>query len=590
MNKPASKSTNKDQETLVDSGPKKYFEKGFLQSEANRFAALFPLATKSRPGDEKQLGINSRIEGKIVAIQKDHAIVDCGLKAYARVPLVEFGNASEVSVGTTYKFILLAFEDSYGSVLLSRERASKQEALDYLLDNHKEGSLVVGVPTRMVKGGLLCRIATPVGFVEAFIPASHAGVSSINNLADVLNVELPLKIIKIDKERSNIVLSSREVRKEQFAEQRKKLLSELEVESVVRGRIKNIIDFGIFIDLGGIDGLLHISDVSWIRSMRGDNVLAKYKLGDEIDVKVLSITNDETTQRVALGLKQMTENPWIDIQKSNPAGSEVEATVEQPIDKGVIVKVKCKTSTPGEFIYVSGFIARSEISWFSSTANPEDFKIDQPLKVQIMAHTDPRLGKLNLSLRNTTQNPWLTADKDLPKDSIQEGKVIGHCPYGLIIKFNHSEMQAICPPVEISHTNAAAKDAYKPGTPVKVVVTKVDTAEQVCQVSIRQAVSNPWQKIEPLLPVGKEVECKFVKQEGTSRMIVQIPALDSLAAEHPGVKEITAVVRLSDFNSASQLKSGDLLKATVTSLNANESKQIELESNPTKFSTAKKST
>ncbi len=534
-----------------------YIEPSFNQADLREFMKLIGGLAHEPSNGSKQasgdsLAIGSLIPGTIVAIDrsKGFAIIDANLKAEARVPLADFADSENIEVGQRPLFVLEAFENNSGDVVLSRSKAARKQALSHLLETHsdKENNIIEATPFKMVRGGFLCRITNKMGTIDAFLPMSHVDPSASADPTSILMTERAYKIIKIDVERQNIVLSARELRKEIFAEHRKIALERLKEGDEAMGRVKNITDFGVFVDLGGIDGLLHVSDMCWVRSPIGSDA-PKYKVNDEIRVKVITI--NQATQRIALSVKHMEENPWTEIKECNPNGTRVKASVKQITQKGIIAQIEAK-KRDGSTKTIWAFLHCSEISWVDNYQTKlESFKkMDEEFDAAISS-IDIEFGRATISVKALDKNPWEDVEKHFPKDGILSGQCSSYDSYGVSVSFPDTPIKGYCSINEYSwlETPSAAEmyDRLKKLDPVSCKMLGIDRENCRISLSIKQTVDSPWGAIETALPKNSDLACNFVRSEGGA-YLVSIPALADVEKSTglAGISNLLARIQMRD--------------------------------------------
>src|ERR1700730_6125090 len=369
----------------------------------DEFAALLE---ESLTGTALQEG--SVIKGTIVGIEKDVAVIDVGLKTEGRIPLKEFGisgRAANLSVGDEVDVYLERVENAMGEAVLSREKARREESWTRLEDEYKAGERVASLNFNRVKGGFTVDLDGAV----AFLPGSQVDIRPIRDVAPLMNVPQPFQILKMDRRRGNIVVSRRTVLEETRAEQRTELVQNLGEGQVIDGVVKNITDYGAFVDLGGIDGLLHVTDIAWRRVNHPTEVLT---IGQQVKVKIIKINHE--THRISLGMKQLLDDPWQGIEAKYPLGAKLKGRVTNITDYGAFVELE-----PG----IEGLIHVSEMSWTKKNVHPGKIvSTSQEVEVQVL-EVDPVKRRISLGLKQTMRNPWEVFVEKFPVGATVEGEV-----------------------------------------------------------------------------------------------------------------------------------------------------------------------
>ena len=446
-------------------------------------------------GQESKFRNGSLIEGTVSAIKDDDVFVDIGYKSVGSIPLAEFGEGAEVKVGDKITVMLVKLEDDKtGMVELSKRRADEKIRWEKILDRYVEGCVVTGTIKSAVRGGLLVQIDD----VEAFLPGSQVEVAPVKELEPYVGQTFDFKVIKISNERRNLIVSRRELIEGTLAEKKAELLSSLQKGEVRKGRVKNITDFGAFIDLDGIDGLLHITDMSWGRVKHPSEVL---KVGQEIDVMVLDIDRDR--ERISLGLKQTQANPWDSIQEQFPVGARVQGKVVNLAAYGAFVEI-----APG----IEGLVHISEFSWTKRVARASDMlSVGDEVQVVVLS-VDVENQKIALGIRQTQANPWDTVQDRFPAGSKIKGKVRNFTAYGAFVELE----EGIDGMIHVSDMSWTRKinhpsECLQKGQEVEAVVLDVNPKEQRISLGLKQAQPDPWDEIAQKFPVGSVVKGKVSK-------------------------------------------------------------------------------
>lgn len=433
------------------------------------------------------------VKGRVIEVRPKEALVDIGYKSEGVIPGNEFDDIKAVKVGDEVDVLIEKLEDKDGMVVLSKEKAEFKQNWEKILTICNEGGRISGKVKSVVKGGLVVNIG-----VEAFLPASQIDVITPKNLTQFVGNTYDFKVVKINQERQNIVLSRRELIEAERAERRQKLLAEMVPGDIRKGTVKNITDFGAFIDLNGIDGLLHITDMSWGRVGHPSEVL---KVGQDLDVVVLDVNKEK--ERVSLGLKQKMANPWAEIESKYPVGTKVKGKVVNLVPYGAFVELE-----PG----VEGLVHVTELSWTKRVAKPSDvLKQDQELEAVVLGiNRDEQ--KISLGVRQLESNPWDTAEQKYPAGTRVKGKIRNLTSYGAFIELEEG-LDGMIHVSDISWTRKInhPSEVFKKGDEVEAQVLEVDKANQRIAVGVKQISTDPWDKIDELYKVGDLVTGQVTK-------------------------------------------------------------------------------
>ena len=464
---------------------------------ADKSAAMAEMLASA--GQETKFKNGNLVEGTVCAIKGDDVCVDIGYKSVGVIGIDEFatseGEAPAVKVGDKVTVMLVKLEDDKtGMVELSKKRADDKIRWEKILERYVEGCVVTGTIKSAVRGGLIVQVDD----VEAFLPGSQVEVAPVKELEPYVGQTFEFKVIKISNERRNLIVSRRELIKGTMAEKRAELLGSLQKGEVRKGRVKNITDFGAFIDLDGIDGLLHITDMSWGRVKHPSEVL---KVGQELDVMVLDVDRDR--ERISLGLKQTTDNPWNTIQDQFPVGSRVSGKVVNLAAYGAFVEI-----APG----IEGLVHISEFSWTKRVARASDMlAVGDEVNVVVLS-VDVENQKIALGIRQTQENPWDTVQDRFPVGSRIKGKVRNFTAYGAFVELEEG-IDGMIHVSDISWTRKInhPSDCLQKGQEVEAVVLDVNPKEQRISLGLKQAQQDPWDEIAKKFPVGSTVKGKVSK-------------------------------------------------------------------------------
>jgi len=433
------------------------------------------------------------VKGRIIEVRPKEALVDIGYKSEGVVSGSEFEDIKAVKVGDEVDVLIEKLEDKEGMVILSKEKAEFKKNWERILSICNEGGTIAGKVKAIVKGGLLVNIG-----VEAFLPASQIDVATPKNLQQYVGNTYDFKVVKINQERQNIVLSRRELIEQERTERRQKLLTEMTPGDIRKGTVKNITDFGAFIDLNGIDGLLHITDMSWGRIGHPSEIL---KVGQDVDVVVLDINREK--ERVSLGLKQKLANPWDNIEQKYPVGAKVKGKVVNLVPYGAFVELE-----PG----VEGLVHVTELSWTKRIAKPSDvLKPDQEIEAVVLG-INREEQKISLGLRQLETNPWDKAQEKYPAGTRVKGKIRNLTSYGAFIELEEG-LDGMIHVSDVSWTRKInhPSEVLKKGDEVEAIVLEVDKSNQRIAVGIKQLGEDPWSNIDKLYKIGDLVTGNVTK-------------------------------------------------------------------------------
>ncbi|WP_116652354.1 30S ribosomal protein S1 [Pelagibacterium sediminicola] len=412
------------------------------------------------------------VKGTVVAIEKDLAIIDVGLKTEGRVPLKEFGQAGRdgtITVGSEVEVYVDRVENAMGEAVLSREKARREESWVRLEAFYDKGEKVEGQIFNQVKGGFTVDLDGAV----AFLPRSQVDIRPIRDIAPLMNVPQPFQILKMDKRRGNIVVSRRAILEESRAEQRSEIVQQLEEGQVVEGVVKNITDYGAFVDLGGIDGLLHVTDIAWRRVNHPNEVLS---IGETIKVQIIRVNQE--SHRISLGMKQLQADPWEGIAAKYPIGAKFTGRVTNITDYGAFVELE-----PG----IEGLIHVSEMSWTKKNVHPGKIvSTSQEVEVMVL-EVDPEKRRISLGLKQTLANPWESFADKFPVGAEIEGEVKNKTEFGLFIGLDGDvDGMVHLSDLDWNRPGEEALEDYNRGDIVKAKVLDVDIEKERISLGIKQ--------------------------------------------------------------------------------------------------------
>ncbi len=414
----------------------------------------------------------SVVKGTVVAIERDMAVIDVGLKTEGRIAMREFtgpGRNSEIKVGDTVEVYLERVENALGEAVLSRDKARREESWGKLEKAFQNNEKVQGVIFNQVKGGFTVDLDGAV----AFLPRSQVDIRPIRDVSPLMNNQQPFQILKMDRRRGNIVVSRRTVLEETRAEQRQELVQNLEEGQVIDGVVKNITDYGAFVDLGGIDGLLHVTDIAWRRVNHPSEVL---NIGQQVKVKIIKINHE--THRISLGMKQLLDDPWQGIEAKYPVGARFKGRVTNITDYGAFVELE-----PG----IEGLIHVSEMSWTKKNVHPGKIvSTSQEVEVQVL-EVDPVKRRISLGLKQTMRNPWELFVEKHPIGSTVEGEVKNKTEFGLFLGLDGDvDGMVHLSDLDWKRPGEQVIEEYKKGDKVEAQVLDVDVEKERISLGIKQ--------------------------------------------------------------------------------------------------------
>jgi small subunit ribosomal protein S1 len=434
----------------------------------------------------------SVIKGTVVGVENDLAIIDVGLKTEGRVPLKEFaapGKPANIKVGDTVEVYLERIENAMGEAVLSREKAKREESWIRLEVAFEKQERVDGQIFGRVKGGFTVDLDGAV----AFLPGSQVDIRPVRDVTPLMNIPQPFQILKMDKRRGNIVVSRRAVLEETRAEQRQELVENLKEGQVLEGVVKNITDYGAFVDLGGVDGLLHVTDIAWRRVNHPTEVLS---IGQTVKVQVIKVNHD--TQRISLGMKQLEADPWEGVEAKYPLNARFKGRVTNITDYGAFVELE-----PG----VEGLVHVSEMSWTKKNVHPGKIvSTSQEVEVMVL-EVDPVKRRISLGLKHCMDNPWTTFAERFPPGTKVEGEIKNITEFGLFIGLDADvDGMVHMSDLDWNRPGEEAMQDYQKGQIVKAVVLDVDTEKERISLGIKQLSGDPMESLGELRK-GAVVTC-----------------------------------------------------------------------------------
>lgn len=490
----------------------------FQEKDAELFKDLLAHEGKVVVNDQSMMTPGTILKGRIVEITKDHVVVDVGLKSEGIVPISEFSDPSVLLLDNEVEVLFDEPEDDNGQIVLSREKAERLRQWEHILEHCEEGSIVKGKVIRKVKGGLMVDIG-----MEAFLPGSQIDNKRIKNLDEYLDNTYEFKILKINIERKNVVVSRRELLEAERISKKAEVLEHIQPGDVREGVVKNITDFGVFLDLDGIDGLLHITDMTWKRIKHPSEMVS---IGQKIEVVILNIDKDKG--RVALGLKQKESNPWDIIEDKYPPGTIVKGKIVNLLPYGAFIEIE-----PG----IEGLIHVSEMSWTKNITDPSEMVNKGDEVTAVVLSIQKEEGKISLGIKQTEPNPWDNVEKRYAVGTSVKAEIKSLTNFGAFVELEPgveglihiSDLSWI---KKVSHPS----EILKKGDMVDAVVLSVDKESKKITLGVKQLASNPWESIEKVLPIGALVK----------GVVTKITAFGAFVELENGLEGLIHVTELSD--------------------------------------------
>jgi len=480
------------------------------QQSAEEYARLVSLYDESM----RNLTEGEIVRGRVIGVTNNEVIVDVGYKSEGLIPIEEFKDLSgkvTVQAGDEVEVLLEKAEDLEGHILLSKTKAERMRVWTDIENSFKEGKIIKGRVIDRIKGGLTVDVG-----VRAFLPGSLVDIKPVKNLETLRGKELEFKVISLDRRRNNIVLSRKAVLEKEYEKKKTETLSKLRDGAVLVGTVKNITDYGVFVDLGGIDGLLHITDISWGRV---NHPSEHFSVGDEVKVVVLKF--DPETERVSLGHKQLHDDPWVLVDKKYPVGARVHGKVVSLVDYGAFVELE-----PG----VEGLIHVSEMSWTKKVVNPSKILNVGDEVDAIVSELDMQQRRISLSLRQVERNPWEELRDTHPVGTIIEGKVRNLTEFGAFVEITE-EIDGLIHVSDMSWTKRVKhpSEVLKKGDEVRARITNIDTDNQRVSLSIKEFLPNEWENFVEAHRVGDQLDGTVVNVTDFGLFIDIYDGLEGLA-------------------------------------------------------------
>src|SRR5438132_6776147 len=472
---------------LANRRPELYEEDGYSPDELEAIMEMYNGTMASI--DEGEI-----VKAKVLEIRDNLVVLDIGFKSEGSVPLEEFKDHPDLKIGDEVEVLLEHLEDQEGSVVLSKKKADFMRVWERIRVAYENDQPVDGVLQKKIKGGVVVDLMG----VDAFLPGSQIALRRVPNIDELLGQKFEFKIIKLNKRRRNIVVSRRVILENERAGKREKLMKELEVNQTRKGVVKNITDFGAFIDLGGVDGLLHITDMSWGRVSHPTEMVA---IGQELEVKVLDI--DWTRERISLGLKQLHPYPWKDVADKYPVGTRVTGKVVSITNYGAFIELE-----PG----IEGLVHISEMSWTRNVRHPSKLvSIGETIEAVVLK-VDPNEEKISLGMKQTEQDPWMVLPVKYPVGTRINGKVRNLTSFGAFVEIEPG-IDGLIHISDMSWTKRVQhpSEVVKKGDSVDVVILNIDAENKRISLGLKQAEEDPWLRIGETYPVGTELPGTIVR-------------------------------------------------------------------------------
>jgi len=487
------------------------------------------------------------VTGRVVSVDKDVVLVDVGYKSEGVILIEEFrGKTGEITVtaGEEIEVYLEQMEDAEGRIVLSKQKVDRQKIWTRLFKAFENQETMEGVITRRIKGGLVLDI----NGVDCFLPASQVGLRPTSDLDQFIGQTVGVRIIKFNRGRGNVVASRRVLLEEERALKRTQTLQELEAGQVRRGTVKNIVQYGAFIDMGGIDGLLHITDMAWGRVSHPSEVV---QIGQEIDVKILSI--DKENGKISLGLKQRSADPWTAIDIKYPAASRHKGKVVNLTDYGAFVKLE-----EG----VEGLVHVSEMSWLKRVKHPSAVvSVGQEVEVVVL-NLDLQNKKISLGMKQTEADPWTTLEERLPIGSKIKGQVKSLTDYGAFVELEDG-IEGLLHISDMSWTSnlKTPADLVKKGDDVEVKVLNIDKEKRKISLGLKQLQPDPWEGIADRFQLGAKVDVKILRTTNFGAFVELEPGVEGLI--HISQLAETAPAKVEDVVAPGQTVSARIVKLAL---------------------------
>ena len=498
----------------------------------------------------KEISENEIITGRIIGINEKDVLVDIGFKSEGIISRNEFDKTSLPEIGQKLEVYLEKIEDESGKTVLSKEKAEFLSRWKDLRDIHETGKIIKGHIIRRIKGGMV----VDLGGVQAFLPGSQIDIRPIKDFDQYIGQDIDLRVVKFNEMRKNVVVSHKAIIEDSLAEQREELFSKLEVGSVLDGRVKNITDFGVFVDLGGIDGLLHITDISWGRVNHPSEII---NLDETLTVKIIDF--DEEKRRVSLGLKQLTPHPWENIKTDYPEGSIVKGKVVSMTNYGAFIEIE-----PG----IEGLIHVSEMSWTRHIKNPSEiYALSDIVEAKVLS-IDPDQRKISLGAKQLLPDPWDEIEEKYITGNSVKGKVINLTQFGAFIELEEG-IDGLIHVSDLSWTKIVRhpKEILEKTQDLEVRILEVSRDNRRISLGLKQMEDDPWPKLSKTFESGKEIEGEIIR-------ILDKGIILSLQNDVEGIVPFGRQVIKNKKSVISKYKIGEKINAVVMEIKPEDKKVI----------------
>ena len=493
---------------------------------------------------------NEIITGRIIGINEKDVLVDIGFKSEGIISRNEFSENNLPDIGEKLEVFLEKIEDESGNTVLSKEKAEFLSRWKDLRNIHETGEIIKGQIVRRIKGGMVVDLAG----VQAFLPGSQIDIRPVKDFDQYINKEIDLRVVKFNEMRKNVVVSHKAIIEDTLAEQRDELFSKLEIGSVIDGRVKNITDFGVFVDLGGIDGLLHITDLSWGRVNHPSEII---NMDDALTVKIIDFDQDK--KRVSLGLKQLTPHPWENIQSQYPEGSSVSGKVVSMTNYGAFIEIE-----PG----IEGLIHVSEMSWTKHIKNPSElYSLGDTIDAKVLA-IDVDERKISLGAKQLQPDPWDEIEEKYIPGNLVKGKVINLTQFGAFIELEEG-IDGLIHVSDLSWTKIVRhpKEILGKDEEIEVRILEVSRESRRISLGIKQIEDDPWPKLSKAFQSGKKVEGEIVR-------VLDKGIILGLEHDVEGIIPFSRQTKRNKKSISSKYKIGHKMSAVVMEIKSDDKKVI----------------
>ncbi len=523
----------------------------FEELEENQETLEIPQEVQNRyQSSLKEISENEIITGRIIGINEKDVLVDIGFKSEGIISRNEFNKTSLPEIGQKLEVYLEKIEDESGNTVLSKEKAEFLTRWKDLRQIHETGEIIKGHIIRRIKGGMV----VDLGGVQAFLPGSQIDIRPVKDFDKYIDQDIDLRVVKFNEMRKNVVVSHKAIIEDSLAEQREELFTKLEVGSVLDGRVKNITDFGVFVDLGGIDGLLHITDLSWGRVNHPSEMI---NMDESLTVKIIDF--DQEKKRVSLGLKQLTPHPWENIQSDYPEETLVEGKVVSMTNYGAFIEIK-----PG----IEGLIHVSEMSWTRHIKNPSEiYALGDIVKAKVLA-IDQDQRKISLGAKQLLPDPWDEIEEKYIPGNIVNGKIINLTQFGAFIELEEG-IDGLIHVSDLSWTKIVRhpKEILEKDKKVDVRILEVSRENRRISLGLKQIEDDPWPELSKIFEGGKKVEGEIIR-------ILDKGIILSLENDVEGLVPFSREIKKNKKSISSKFKVGDKMNGVVMEIKPDDKKVV----------------